>query len=134
MSIKNLRILAIVATDRTFERAQLDGATVWVGKCIHCNKKLVISEGGEPLGNATIEHIWPRARGGDNAIANLALACSGCNREKGKRHDHKRADDAKLSALVDELRKRRQERWREPDDATRARLAKAFEASDDDAT
>lgn len=30
----------------------------------------------------SIEHIFPRARGGTNALGNLALACQGCNARK----------------------------------------------------
>jgi hypothetical protein len=39
VTIKQLRVLAIVATDRTFEPRDLDGERVWVGKCIHCGRK-----------------------------------------------------------------------------------------------
>ena len=66
MSVKQLRVLAIVATDSTYEPAVLDGKRVWVGKCIHCNRKLTIADDGTPLSRATIEHIWPRNHGGAN--------------------------------------------------------------------
>lgn len=124
MSAKDLRVLAIVATDSTFEKTQLDGQRVWVGKCIHCSKKLVIADNGIPLGNATIEHIWPRTRGGGNDLGNIALACAVCNREKGKRHDRKAAAESRLSEIVEELRRRRTARWREPVEELRARVAK----------
>ena len=124
MSAKDLRVLAIVATDNTFEKQVLDGQRVWVGKCIHCNKKLVIADSGVPLGNATIEHIWPRTRGGGNDLENIALACAGCNREKGKRHDRKAATESRLDAIVEELRRRRTARWREPVDELRVRVEK----------
>lgn len=124
MSAKDLRVLAVVATDNTYERTVLDGQRVWVGKCIHCNKKLVIADDGTPLGNATIEHIWPRTRGGGNDLPNIALACAGCNREKGKRHDRKAATQSRLPEIVEELRRRRASRWREPVEELRARLEK----------
>src|SRR6476620_2517223 len=113
MSSKDVRVLAIVATDNTFEKQVLDGVRVWVGKCIHCSKKLVIADTGVPLGNATIEHIWPRTRGGDHQLAKIALACAGCNREKGKRHGRKAATESRLTEIVEELRRRRAARWRE---------------------
>ena len=87
MSVKHLRFLAVAATDRTFERATRGGDAVWVGKCIHCNRKLIIADTGAPISRATLEHIWPRNHGGGNAIENLAIACAGCNREKGGRHE-----------------------------------------------
>ena len=31
------------------------------------------------------DHVVPRARGGSNAISNLALACGGCNVRKGSK-------------------------------------------------
>jgi hypothetical protein len=111
---KRRRILAIVATDATFELAQQGAARVWVGKCIHCNRALSIAADGSPISAATIEHIWPRNHGGDDALANLALACSGCNREKGARHDNRQKADARLGEIVGVLRARRQARWREP--------------------
>ena len=114
MSVKHLRFLAVAATDRTFERALLGDRTVWVGKCIHCGRKHTISDEGVPITQATLEHIWPRNHGGGNDLANLAIACGGCNREKGGRHDSRTRDDARLGEIVAELRRRRAERWRDP--------------------
>lgn len=110
---RHLHLLAAAVTDKTFERTRLDDRTVWVGKCIHCNRKLVVADDGRSLGEATLEHITPQTRGGTNAIANLAVACGRCNREKGKRHDHKRGE--RLDAVVATLQARRAERWRDPD-------------------
>lgn len=124
MSAKDLRVLAVVATDNTYERTVLDGQRVWVGRCIHCTKKLVIADDGTPLGNATIEHIWPRTRGGGNDLENIALACAGCNREKGERHDRKAATQSRLTEIVEELRRRRAARWRDPVEELRARVGK----------
>ncbi|MCE9577780.1 MAG: HNH endonuclease [Deltaproteobacteria bacterium] len=111
---KQRRVLAIVATDATFVRAVQGGAVVWVGKCIFCGRALTIGGDGVPRSAATIEHIWPRTHGGDDGLANLALACGGCNREKGMRHDTKSRMDARLAEIVAALRAKRQERWREP--------------------
>ncbi|MEJ7599360.1 MAG: hypothetical protein WKG01_15745 [Kofleriaceae bacterium] len=76
MSRKHLLLLAAAVTDRTFERTILDARPVWVGKCIHCNSKLVLADDGRPLGEASLEHVWPQARGGSNDVANLAVACA----------------------------------------------------------
>jgi hypothetical protein len=46
---KRRQILAIVATDRTFERATLRDQEVWVGKCLHCNSRLTVTAAGEPM-------------------------------------------------------------------------------------
>jgi 5-methylcytosine-specific restriction endonuclease McrA len=119
MSDKRRRlVLGIVATDRTFARELVRGQRVWVGKCIHCSAKLVVDERGELGGVATVEHIVPRHHGGDDAIANHALACAGCNHEKGVRHDARRRDDPKLRAMIERLQARRRERWRDPDPET----------------
>jgi 5-methylcytosine-specific restriction endonuclease McrA len=114
MAKKHLLILGIVATDRTFAATVLDGVRVWVGKCIHCTAKLVVSDTGAPMGVASIEHIWPQNLGGTDELTNLALACNRCNREKGHRHDHKHAKDPRLLQIVEQLRARRAERWRDP--------------------
>lgn len=127
MTVKQLRVLAIVATDNTFQPHVLDGARVWVGKCIHCGRKLTIADDGTPISRATIEHIWPRTHGGENDIENIALACAGCNREKGVRHDRRDKTDQRLGEIVEELRRRRTERWRDPAEVgLAARIAKVL--------
>ncbi len=112
MSRRHLLLLAAAVTDSTFERATLDGATVWVGKCIHCRSRLVVADDGRALGEATLEHVWPQAQGGSDDLANLAVACARCNREKGARHDHHHTP--RLDEVVAVLRARRRERWRDP--------------------
>ncbi|HTP29101.1 MAG TPA: HNH endonuclease [Anaeromyxobacteraceae bacterium] len=84
------------------------------GKCIHCNRRLLVSQIGDLIGTASIEHIVPRTHGGTDDLENLALACAACNGEKGVRHDHRSRDDPKLVAMIDRLQRRRRERWREP--------------------
>ena len=111
---RSLLLLAAAVTDRTFERVTIDGAVAWMGKCIHCNCKLLVADNGRSLGEATLEHIVPRTRGGTNAVENLAVACARCNREKGTRHDHKKGQ--RLDEVVALLRARRHERWRDPEE------------------
>lgn len=134
MSRKHLRLLGAAVTDTTFARTILDGETVWVGKCIHCNAKLVIRDDGRAMGAATLEHVRPQAQGGDNRLENLAVACNRCNREKGTRHDHGKGDRARLDEVVRLLSERRMARWRDPDDVgMAARLAPLAEhATDED--
>lgn len=112
MSRRHLLLLAAAVTDATFERATLDGRRVWIGKCLHCNSKLVVADDGRSLGEATLEHVWPEAQGGTNAVENLAVACARCNREKGTRHDHR--GGPRLEQVVALLQARRLERWRDP--------------------
>jgi len=114
VSRRHLLLLAAAVTDSTFARATLDGKPVWVGKCIHCNSKLVVADDGRSLGEATLEHVWPEAQGGTNDVTNLAVACARCNREKGMRHDHR--GGARLEQVVALLQARRLERWRDPHD------------------
>ena len=113
MSRKHVLLLAAAVTDATFVRQDFDGEPAWVGKCIHCGTKLVVGDDGRARGEATLEHIWPEAQGGTNRVANLAIACARCNRQKGTRHDHTRSE--RLDQVVDGLRARRMERWRDPD-------------------
>ena len=105
-------VLQIVASDRTFEEVEYAGRRAWAGKCIHCNRQLIVGADGAPLARATIEHIVPRSHGGTDALENLALACAACNHEKGVRHDRRRAGDPKLGEIVERLQRRRRERWR----------------------
>ena len=129
MSRKHLLLLAAAVTDSTFERTTLDGKTVWVGKCIHCNSKLVVADDGRSLGEATLEHVWPQTQGGTNDAINLAVACARCNREKGTRHDHRGGQ--RLDEVVAVLRARRIERWRDPEDVgMERRLAQVMPLDD----
>ena len=105
--------LSVVATDRTFERVTHRGQIVWVGKCIHCGSKLSVGLDGTLFGDASIEHIVPRAHGGDDDPTNLALACAGCNHEKGRRHDHRAHNDARRIDLQQRLQHKRAQRWRD---------------------
>ena len=111
MGARSTLVLGIVATDRTFGRdARVDG---YVGKCIHCRTKLVVSSRGETA--ATLEHVLPQSHGGTDDLRNLALACARCNHEKGLRHDVRRANDPIFVELLTRLREERAKRWREPD-------------------
>jgi 5-methylcytosine-specific restriction endonuclease McrA len=112
VSRRHRLLLDVARTDSTFATTNLDGRTVWVGKCIHCNAKLVIAADGRSLGEATLEHIIPQTRGGTDELTNLAIACARCNREKGQRHDHKRGE--RLDDVVGTLQARRIARWRDP--------------------
>jgi len=38
-----------------------------------------------PLRELTRDHVYPRSRGGPNAMWNLALACKKCNLKKGNK-------------------------------------------------
>ena len=113
MKAKQRRVLAIVATDATFEVSRHGTQSVWVGACIHCRSPVTISSDGRPVSEATIEHIWPQRHGGDQSLPNLALACGACNRGKS-RHDQRPKRDPRLLEIVAELRRRRTERWRDP--------------------
>ncbi len=113
-SSKQRKILAIVATDLTFQQAETGGRPVWSGKCLHCNARLVIGIDGEPISRATIEHILPKSHGGTDDLVNLGIACARCNFEKGMRHDHKPKKDARLQEIVASLTEKRRARWREP--------------------
>jgi len=135
VSRRHLLLLAAAVTDSTFERTTLDGRAVWVGKCIHCNSKLVIADDGRALGEATLEHVWPEAQGGTNDVTNLAVACARCNREKGSRHDHRRDQRGgqRLEEVVAVLRARRAERWRDPESVgMTARVAAVVDPPADD--
>jgi 5-methylcytosine-specific restriction endonuclease McrA len=48
------------------------------GCCAFCHKKLQINE-------STIDHLYPKARGGSNDLENIVLSCEPCNQNKGCR-------------------------------------------------
>jgi hypothetical protein len=109
---KRATVLAIIATDVTFARAEWRGREVWAGKCIHCGGHLHVELDGRPISRATIEHIVPRHHGGTDALENVALACARCNGGKGTRLDALSRSDPRLVAVIETLQARRRERWR----------------------
>ena len=114
VNAKQRTLLAIIATDTTFERASAGDREVWAGKCLLCNARLMIGLDGEPISRATIEHIVPKSHGGTDELENLGIACARCNAEKGIRHDNKRKGDARLAEVVAKLSEKRKARWRPP--------------------
>lgn len=46
--------------------------------CQYCNKKLSYSQ-------ITIDHVLPKARGGQNSFTNCVVACQSCNNRKADR-------------------------------------------------
>jgi 5-methylcytosine-specific restriction endonuclease McrA len=114
-------LLAIARTDRTFQRALLPARgvcpprTAWKGRCLYCDTPIWLELGGAAITDVSVEHLLPRARGGTDDLRNLALACSRCNQEKGRRHDASkrsaRADDVIAAAIT-----RRAERWRDAEE------------------
>jgi 5-methylcytosine-specific restriction endonuclease McrA len=110
-------VLAIALSDSTFNKKDVRGSTAWVGKCIHCNAKLVVALDGGASPDVTVEHILPRTHGGTDALENVALACARCNHEKGVRHDPQKKTDARMNEVVKALLEKRRARMREPDEA-----------------
>ncbi|HEU4535895.1 MAG TPA: HNH endonuclease signature motif containing protein [Polyangiaceae bacterium] len=104
----------VVETDNTFERQMVRGEEAWVGRCIHCQRKLVTGLDGSAAPGVTLEHLVPRHHGGADEARNLALACGGCNAEKGLRYDWRRRDDPRRLELEQTLCARRLARWRDP--------------------
>ncbi len=49
------------------------------GYCFYCHKEM-------PKSELTLDHVFPRAKGGENAIDNIIFTCRNCNSSKGK-HD-----------------------------------------------
>lgn len=113
MASRTDTILAIIATDRTFERVERGGEELWEGRCIFCRRRLEITLSGKPISRATVEHIVPRSQGGTDDLRNLAIACSGCNHEKGRRHDRARRPSPRAREIQERLLERRRERWRD---------------------
>jgi 5-methylcytosine-specific restriction endonuclease McrA len=109
-------LLWAAATDRTFEERRVGPSRqrVLSGKCIHCGRRHTLTLAGEPLSSATVEHIVPKNHGGDDSIANLAIACTRCNVLKGSRLDCRRWNDPVLQRVIATLQDRRAQRRRDP--------------------
>lgn len=54
---------------------------IWLrdeGCCQYCEKKIALHE-------ATVDHVIPKSKGGQNNWENVTLACAKCNQKKGSR-------------------------------------------------
>ncbi len=58
-------------------------------RCQYCGDK-------KGAGELTLDHIFPRSRGGDNSPVNIVTACVGCNQRKGSRTP----DEARMPLLT----------------------------------
>ncbi len=98
---------------------------VWRTRCLHCRSALLLSDEGEPLNGATLEHVVPQSwfekrsasdltsdLSGPNDARNLALACARCNQGKGTRHDAKGPNHPRAREVVTQLKQKRLERWK----------------------
>lgn len=108
------RLLDIVLTDTSFERTTTREGDAWVGRCIHCNRKLTVELDGSASRDVTIEHLVPQSAGGTDELTNLAVACARCNHHKGRTHDRRGLRDARAAEVIDALLHKRRARWRPP--------------------
>ncbi len=101
----------IAATDATFSRQGSD----WVGKCLICGGPLRFDAASGQ--GANVEHIVPRALGGDDDPRNLGITHERCNGEKGRHWDSghwRRANPERYAAILQRLAEERRRRWRDP--------------------
>jgi 5-methylcytosine-specific restriction endonuclease McrA len=103
--------LRIIKSDNTYELTTYRGQSVWVGKCIHCNKKSYIKEDGSFISKLTIEHIIPKYHGGTDDLENIAIACASCNSHKGRTLDFKKRGHPELEKMIKSLQEKRKARW-----------------------
>lgn len=106
-------LLDVVRTDSTFERTPTRDGEAWVGRCIHCNRKLTVGLDGRASRDVTIEHLVPRSAGGTDDLHNLAVACARCNHQKGRTHDQRGLKDARAAEVIEKLLEKRRARWRD---------------------
>lgn len=62
------------------------------GRCVYCNKDLNFKE-------ATLDHIVPRSKGGQNTWENLVCCCKNCNHSKGSKKRETVYPNADLSTI-----------------------------------
>ena len=78
---KNIVIVGLKWNGKNVKRRTTGFAKDFLGetknpRCIYCNKKLNET-------NATIDHIVPISKGGNNCQVNLITCCINCNNERG---------------------------------------------------
>ncbi|MET0343419.1 MAG: HNH endonuclease [Polyangiales bacterium] len=105
-------LISVAETDGTFALQDVRGKQAWVGRCLHCRRRIVVPCDLREPASATLEHIVPRNHGGGDDLENLGLACASCNHQKGMRLDCRRLDDPALQEVIRNLRAERLARMR----------------------
>lgn len=103
-------ILTVVESDSTFSWD--DRLKKWDGDCLMCGSKVVVWPNG--CSAATLEHLVPLSKGGDDSLENLSVMCSACNAEKAKLFD--RNLDGPECSIVKALRAKRISRMTKRDE------------------
>lgn len=72
-------------------------------RCEYCR----VRQEQVPYARLQVEHVRPRKHGGDDTLANLALACDRCNYSKGPNLSGVDSEDGSIVALFNP----RKQRW-----------------------
>ena len=72
-------------------------------KCVYCRRKLINTASPYDL---TLDHLTPRALGGDHSLKNLATACRSCNSRKGARSWKTWATKKQQARITKQLRRK----------------------------
>lgn len=78
---KQIRALRHRETMNTSRKGRQKQARIWNetgGHCVYCGEQV------DPV-MRTVDHIWPKSRGGTRADRNLIPACQGCNTDRGNK-------------------------------------------------
>ena len=70
---------SFLRAERLYIRTRLAEAQNW--KCCWCGRECTDELGKRH--SMTIEHVFPRCRGGKDTWDNLAMACNRCNQKRG---------------------------------------------------
>ena len=66
-------------------RTRLAGEQNW--RCCYCERTMHLDENLPIATRASIEHVVPRSKGGNNSWNNLVAACNQCNTKRGSAFD-----------------------------------------------
>jgi 5-methylcytosine-specific restriction endonuclease McrA len=72
-------------------------------KCVYCRRSLMRTVCPFDL---TLDHLVPRALGGDHSVKNLATACRSCNSRKGARSWLKWGTKAQKARIIKSRRRK----------------------------
>lgn len=84
------------------------------GRCEYCQSPV-----GFSTGPFTVEHIYPRSRGGPTTFDNLAFACAGCNGHKATKTHALDPGTGEVVPLFHPRRQRWVDHFRWSEDTTR---------------
>ena len=99
---------------------------IYDGKCFYCDRTVYLKE-QELLPIASVDHYFPRSKGGGDEMGNLRLSCVSCNTAKGAKIPIGMTEEIYLAYRVKALGKKAAKKMRFEKDTSAKALREKYQ-------